>query len=481
MKRGVYNIINKYTLLILVLTIFFILPVSAYDRITQGDKVYIGETVDISGVTGWSDTLVYWGGEFSSIDEPMYKLTLPPKMRLGNGSSQYRFYIDPKIFGDRIGNWYAWYGTEESHGNNIAFKVAYGERKIDNDTILNITVDRKQEEQFIPPPVPTKEVARYLVARGDNLTIDVSYPSRLYIFGDKDGIYNLRSINNSVYINESLIQNLRVGEYTLLIQQTGNDNEFNVIYDNKKKILHSLYSSTDNFETNDIDLTSYSPPLFLSKLKDEITKTNDYYNTYTLAIQDPSLDIISRDDLDVNKIKLLQLKGYTNTAKGTKLCFGIDEEIQNKSLDYKPTCTFAEGDEIGNMRYFIVSVPFSYNDLSVGEHFITGNTEIGGSQTVSFNVYSTWDSTPRNVTTKYIAGNEFKPTPTPEIIRVVETQIVRVIETQIVVEQLTPDLKQLYETTKKSQDTIILQIGGGLLFLIIIGYIISIVMRGRRD
>jgi hypothetical protein len=480
MKRG--NVLNnKYILLFLVLTVFILYPISAYDRLSQGDIVYIGETVDITGVTGWSDTLVYWGGEFSSIDEPMYKLSLPPKIRMGNVSSQYRYYIDPEIFGNRIGNWYAWYGSEESHGNNIAFKVKYGERQINQTNITNVTVERKEPEQIIPPPVPTKEVASYLVARGDNISIDVNNPSHIYIFGDKDGLYNLRSINNSVYINESLIQNLRVGDYTLLIQQAGDDNEFNVIYDNKQKVLHSLYSTTDNFETNDIDMSGYTPSTFLIKLKEEIGKTNDYFNTYTLSIQDPSLDIISRDDLDVNKIKVLQLKGYTNTAKGTKLCFGIDEEIQNKSIDYKPTCTYAEGNQIGNMRYFIVSVPFSYNDLSVGEHFISGNTELGGSQTVSFNVYSSWDSTPRNVTTKYIAGNEFKPTPTPEIVKVVETQIVRVVETQVIVEQLTPDLNQLYETTKKAQDTTILQIGSGLLFLLIIGYIISIVMRGRRD
>jgi hypothetical protein len=479
MKRG--NLLNnKYILLLfLVLTLFIIYPISAYDRISQGDIVYVGETVDISGVTGWSDTLVYWGG-FYSLDEPAYKLSLPAKIRMGNGSSQYRFYIDPEIFSDRIGNWYSWYGTEESHGNNIAFRVEYGERKIDNDTILNITIDRQPQEQLIPPPVPTREVARYLVARGDNLTIDVSNPSRIYIFGDKDGIYNLRSINNSVYINESLIQNLRVGDYILLIQQTGDDNEFNVIYDNKKKVLHSLYSTTDNFETNDIDMSGYTPSTFLTKLKDEISKTNDYYNTYTLSIQDPSLDIISRDDVEVNKVNLIQLKGYTNTAKGTKLCFGIDEKIYNQSVDYRQNCVEAEGDEIGNMRYFIASIPFSYNDLSVGEHFITGNTALGGSQTVSFNVYTSWDSKPVNVTTKYIAGNEFKPTPTPEIVRVVETQIVRVVETQVVVQQLTPDLNQLYDTTKKAQDTTILQFGGGLLFLIIIGYIISVIMRGKR-
>src|SRR5574344_313861 len=66
--------------------------------ISQGDTVYVGDTVDLSGVLAPYPGMAYWDG-FDMYDSvPRYNLTMPDNKR-----SYYKFYIDPEIFGNRLG------------------------------------------------------------------------------------------------------------------------------------------------------------------------------------------------------------------------------------------------------------------------------------------------------------------------------------------------------------------------------------------
>lgn len=415
-----------------------------------GQEVFVGEYIDATGCTGWADSIAYYDG-WSNEGTPVYVLELPHLKQL------YSFYIDPNIFGNKTGMWYQYYGpfVNDGHGFISAFKVVRGFRNTsttyNNGTInFDNTTDNHTCNNFIPPPVSTRHVSDYLVSRGDNLTIKTNEISRVWIFGTNDGLYYLKSWNNSVFINTTTIDNLRIGNYKIVIQTPGSDREFNVVYNADKKILSALYSLPDSWTSKDYNVDGFTPFLLYDKLISEIDKTDDGYATYNLVVEDPMIDIISQDEIDLNTASVLQLKGYTNTAKGTQLCFGLDEVIAHKSMDYKDTCTLAQGDEIGDMRYFVASVPFMYDDLSVGTHFITGTTAIGGGITTSFHVYTTWDNDkPRNSTIKYIGGNEYIPKPTPEVIKIIETQVVREVVTQKVVVQLTPDTQLLYNTAKQ--------------------------------
>jgi hypothetical protein len=466
-----------------------ITPTLAADRISQGDIIYLNETIDISGVTGWASTLGYYGGYFEDTDiDPIYEIKLPGKIKNINYPSQYNFYIDPVIFGNKTGNWYQWYGDSESHGNNLAFVVRYGNRTLSTGNMTNETFLTGESERenslrnIIPPPVPTRTIADYLIAKGDDLEIKVSETSRVWIFGSgKDGLYNLRSWNGSVYIDNSSIEKLPVGTYKILIQTPGNDGEFNVIYDEEGKFLNSLYTSRDNWTTYKADVSGLTPLLLLEKVVSEIDKTNDGYKLYKMEVQFPSVEITVRDDIEVGTVNVIQVKGYTNTKVGSNLCFVIDEKVAFKSMSYTPTCVLAQGNQIGDSRYFIASIPFSYRDLGVGTHFISGWSELNPDvkSVVPFYVYTSFDDKPKNTTSKYIDGNLFVPTPTPQIIKVVETQIIRQVVTQVVQVQLTPDEALLYETTKTAQDTTILQSVCAMGVFLICCYIASVAIRGR--
>jgi hypothetical protein len=467
--------------------ILLITPTSAGVRLTQGENVYLNETIDVSSVSGWADSISYYGG-WSNDGDPEYVIELP------YGTKRYDFYIDPEIFSNRLGYWYQYYGRDYSddHGFTTAFKVVNGARNVSTryeNGSINFDVEYdigNHTPTFVSPPVSIKHVSDYLVARGNDLFIKTGSTARVWVFGEKDSLYNLKSFNNSVYINNTTIQNLRVGEYKIIVHTTGGDSEFNVLYNPIKKVLSSLYSTQDSFEMKEFDITSLSQSLFRDKLLEEINKTSDEYKIYNLVIEDPMVDIIAQDEVDVSQIKLLQVKGYTNVAANTNLCFGIDEKIKYKSVDYKPSCVLAQETSIdspGDMRYFLVSIPFSYNDLSVGTHFITGSTAIGGSMTTSFYVYETFDDKPRNSSLKYIDGNLFVPTPTPEIIKVIETQIIRQVVTQVVEVQLTPNLQQLYDTQKKiNDDKIIEYTTYGLIGVCIIAavYLLYVLIRAMR-
>src|SRR5512138_3221785 len=123
-------------------------PLDYIPRIEQGDPVYLNDTIDISGVSGWpTDNGEYqiayygkWVTAFSPGDLiPDDIITLPGKYHSSVGESQYRFYIDPEVFGDKPGYWYQFdpamlRKSDEDAGNLRAFKVIAKYRPVFNST-----------------------------------------------------------------------------------------------------------------------------------------------------------------------------------------------------------------------------------------------------------------------------------------------------------------------------------------------------------
>ena len=94
---------------------------SSISYIHQGQKIYVNDTVDISGTVVPYPQLAYWDGFNMYNSAPAYIITLP-----NNQKGWYKFYVDPAIFATRLGSWYK-YDEKigyESHGNNLAFVVA---------------------------------------------------------------------------------------------------------------------------------------------------------------------------------------------------------------------------------------------------------------------------------------------------------------------------------------------------------------------
>ena len=95
--------------------------VTGTTRIRQGQTVYLGDTVDITGVVPPYPQLAYWDGVNMYDSTPAYIITLPV-----NHTGWNTFYLDPAVFATRLGAWYKYDSTigYEPKGNNLAFVVA---------------------------------------------------------------------------------------------------------------------------------------------------------------------------------------------------------------------------------------------------------------------------------------------------------------------------------------------------------------------
>lgn len=138
--------------------------------INQGDTVYIGDYVDISGVAPPYQFLAYWDGYDMYDSPPKYMITLPDSKM-----DYYKFYIDPAIFGALTGRWYKWDGIYERQGNNRMFTVAPAKTfnytlTFQNGTIVNLSEvvpqDYPQNNVKPAPLLPERHVADYVVAKG---------------------------------------------------------------------------------------------------------------------------------------------------------------------------------------------------------------------------------------------------------------------------------------------------------------------------
>lgn len=89
--------------------------------ISQGEAVYLGQYVDISGVTGWSSEIA-WNGGYAPPSAGSSPVVIKlPGSQIGLGN----YYIDPAVFGKYPGRWYKWNGGgfTAPKENTIVFNI----------------------------------------------------------------------------------------------------------------------------------------------------------------------------------------------------------------------------------------------------------------------------------------------------------------------------------------------------------------------
>ena len=291
----------KHLFVILALLLIAI-PVSGYDRIAQGSTVYIGETYDISGTTGWAEQIAWYGesGRYSSDSTPIQILNLPNQAHTAQ-ASQYYYTISNDVFGDHLGGWYQYYGAEtgDEHGNLLAFYVEKTRPiKITstNTTTGMISYIVCGNDTYVKTPdniLPEVRVADYLLARGDDFDIPVYNTTNAWLFGRISGLYNYRSVNNSVELRKDLILGMETGDYTLVLQ-TPTTEYFTVRYNEELNTIE--WFDEDWFVVRKIHADGFSPRVFLDKMREIIPNTRDTFREYNLTIQDPSVSIVSVDE-----------------------------------------------------------------------------------------------------------------------------------------------------------------------------------------
>ena len=403
-------------------------------RVTQGQTVYVNDTIDISGM-GWG-TGVAWYGRYGEYEEAQYVRDFTGLRR-----DVQNFYLDPKIFAIRDGMWYQYYEDQdysERRGNLEAFYVKTGERlntiTYSNGTVVNQTtmlhgveVDRELPPEVIVPEI---RISDYLLALGDPL--NTTFP-KAWVFGRVDGIYNH---TGNLTIED--VGGLEVGRYKLVSHSSGNNTIFEVGYSDNK--FTSPWKGID-----DQSVYGSQPMLDINKFYWMITSTDDKIQTFDMEVQEPTISIISIDEVDVGNrvpikwqpgLTLLDVRGYTNTQNGTTLTFILDPDTHNareiKDVTFNTT---ARRTSPGNMSYYRIFIPVNKNNMPNGMHTLRASTEIGGSMFYDFPISELpADSYVPNATIKYIGDrNPWKPNMTiPDPIVVVQTKVIeRVITVEI--------------------------------------------------
>jgi hypothetical protein len=273
------------------------------------------------------------------------------------------------------------------------------------------------------------------------------------VFGRLDKIYNKTFARQTVSLTPSEIQNLEPGTYTIITQFPGKNTIFEVGY---SKIVDVANSKTSEQLTSPwaaikpVDVFGLQPRMVLVAFRKMATTTDDVLVEYRLEVANPVIDIVSIDETYEGGKDVLDVRGYTNVAKGTMLSFVIDEDSQTVRTMRENTFTEVVQETAPNAwRYFQVLIPIDYETIPVGKHFITAIAPQGARQTVSFDVYDmpAGQETPP-ATIKYVAGNQFIPKPTAEIVTVIQT----VIQTQTIYVPVTPNDEQVYLQQKKASD-----------------------------
>jgi hypothetical protein len=403
-------------------------------RISQGDVVYLGDHIDISGVVAGNKALAWFvGGEPDASDIP-HVINLPVQK-----AGYYNFYIDPEVFSGMTGYWYKWNGYYESNGNTRAFYVVASYRNTTmtypNGTVVNtseILTGKYNATPKLPPDIlPKKHVSDYLVTKGDSFNITVKEATHVWLFGRVDQLLDYRSVNDSIDFSSGFLSGCEAGSYTLIMQTVGNiSSDFTVKYNSDDNTI--MWFDPKLFMIHSESFDGYSPQVAREKFIELIPSFSDDFQTYKMEIEEPSLDIKSMDFVSTGSAKeyyrdsslrgnvtLYDIRGYTNALPGTTLRFALDEKQQERVHWYNTTVM---GEYLGDMRYFKIYVPIYWDDMKEGMHTISGYSETGGSIYRDFPIrIAPEHSFIPNQSVKWVDDrNPWVPTPPPEIITVIE-------------------------------------------------------------
>lgn len=345
-------------------------------RIMQGQCVEIGRTYDISGL-GWYTGYIGWYGSYEDAFSPSND-TLKYRIEVPNSRKKLlNYYIDPKEFFTRQGYWYVVYKNEESSANNRLFYVSSKCEYVPKQSELNVSKNNTQ-----PIRLPVKEGGGYILAKGDGL----QYPyfgineSRVWIFNE-DGIYDREynvsfnaTPNETVLVRPDDFKSSPSDIYTIAVITKGTNNIYEARYNKSSRSIISPF-----VDGNKIDTTGFTPGLVLKALREYMNSTiDDQMQTVTVDVQDPQIYVAQMDETRVSdNMSILDIRGYTNLAAGTKIFVDVDSYQSNVKVPSTETAyTLTEGDPL-EWRQFHVLLPILYRGQTVGDHFLLVRTEDG--------------------------------------------------------------------------------------------------------
>lgn len=372
------------------------------------------ETVDLTLVQGWYGMLV----------------RLPYGNTVDVSTFTRKIFVDPAVFPE--GFYYQWSPFEERAGNTLSFEVRrtcplpVPGFSIENKTVV-LNESFRNITQITNYKLPERHIADIFVARGDgfayNNTLIVNN-TRIWLFGRTDSQYDVLPRNGSFELNSSEVDNLEVGEYKVVLVNRGIMTVPQLSYNvTKEQIRYDVPPP--------LDIRGYSPLVAYEKFKDWMQMySDDNLTEIGMVVEYPKIEITNVDETEIPGIygnesiatPALDISGYTNVAHGSKVWALLDEERRDpEEIAYMNATSEAYGPDVGMMREFRVRLPFFWNDTAPGEHFLTVHTVHDAYSRISFWVYDIPEGQERpKAYMRYINGNLFVPTPTPQVITKIE-------------------------------------------------------------
>lgn len=478
-------------------------PPTNIPMIQQGDDVYIGDYVDVSGFCAGYLELAYWDGYDMYDEPPTYNFTF------ANGKKAYtNFYVDPAAFEGKYGRWFKYNREYESRGNNLAFIVYPKEYRNVSATFQNGTVvyENKTEEyeyrEFSVEErlLPIKKVNDYIISSEEHFNLTTEGLSALWLFdGKSNNIIYTTSKTGNLIIKASDIDSLEPGNYKILIQKAeDNESNFDVIYNQAEHKIKWFDESV--FDVHELNTDNMVPEVAIKKLVEIFPKTDDTYTVKTLTISDPEITVNSMEEMYIGAAKsilkdsdvrgnvsVMEVKGYTNVRDGVGISITLDEDTTDprdiKRMTYHTT---AIGDDLGEWRQYRVYVPLYWDSLEPGMHTLVTRTELGGFVNADFPVIEAPPDSYQPPEVVRWVGDENPWKANLTYVTVIETK--EVVVTKEIIKEVGPTDEQVYAQQKKVEEErfnwymeIAKWVFGGLALVAILGYAAVVVYRGKKQ
>jgi len=437
-------------------------------HIGQGDLVYYGDTVDLRGITGWTENLSWW----KTYDDP--QADPPDHIITIEKFETYKITatLEP-------GMWYQWYGKNERQPVPV-FYVMPGPRPITiaptptpTPGVLAPVVVRAQ-------PAP---IADLLIARWDDATYDLANPSQVWLLGPSLDILGNQSDGDLILMNVSLA----AGNYDMLIQYPDANGVYEIYHDGDN-IINSTEKDVPGFW-----YAPMSASVLKAKLMSMFNDTTHFHGRVVekqIIIQEQRIDATNLDETPEGSIVV---SGITNLAKGDTVIAIFDEDKNVIASDLTKMTFYGNitGDDIGAYRLWQAALKVNLQTQAIGNHFISLYTPDGTKTMVPFYLAEAFKPfNPPEAHLKYINNSPFIPVPTPQIITQKIEIPVTVIQTIVV--PVTPPYETVLQAQQEAAQTqrhaleTNLLMAGLIILLAVIGYkggkyVVDVVKRARLE
>lgn len=437
-------------------------------EIAQGNTVYFGDVINMWQVSGWEHRVYREDHEEDVIDVSNH-----PE----------RILIDRAIFPE--GTYFQWSEMDEEHGNLLAFFVRASNITAPvNQSFTNYTGVNQTKIAELDLPLERKIIADILIARGDPLIYEhpkITNRSSVWIFGaGENKIYNISGDAGGFMVPPNQIMDLNIGPYTVVVDSPGNNTITESLFDVNKSEIISPFIQRDPISVDGVGgQVLYQQ--FLSWLR---KYSDDEILVFDMELEEPRIEIMMLD-MQYYNLDALHIVGYTNLRNNSVISVALDED--NRSVKVMRPFYYtspALANTAGEMRQWSVRVPFDESNMTTGSHWIYAHGNYSALAIVPYFVYAApaGQQTPIP-TVKYIGGNEWKPTPTPEVV------ITERIVTQEVIKVVTREVTPKPEVVRKEQESVIgnyvAKIGTGLaICILVVGVVVyarSVIQRKRDN